>query len=397
MWTPVSHHSRPSSCEEGGGVDHDVCAKDGGCSNLERYFPEFMKEDLRKERARRDRIIQVLSKFHLDNGYVVERVLADYNAVYGHRKPRRGFRKSEYKSRLATAFAVCRQLILLGAPRPPRHVAILCGLSDAGALLKVDKLLNMNRRETKMELHKMPDADPNDYVDLICCSLYLPRKLACLARELMAASRIRWLMYGRNPTHIASAVLFSLMCKMGELSTKGREAAREQLLTELSVNAGCKAECITHIAELMPRYELTIGHEVKRDSPGRKLFRPLQRFKITRDDEEGWKLVRNNNKYYYHDLLYSIGVWASGSKTKIKHSFRMLSSSSLDTEKALVKRKNKDEEEEEEKKKEKRERRIGRTRLPTVSGHQRRGPERKCRRSLAGSKRARASTACTSN
>ncbi len=227
----------------------------------------------------------MLELFHLDNEYVRERVLEDYNRVYRDRPARRGFRKSEAKDRLALAFAVCRQLNRLGAPRPPSQVAAACGVEDPGSLLRAARLLNMTREEARSGLGDLPDALPGDYVDLLCGNLHLPRRLGCLARGLIEAARVRWLMYGRNPGHIAGGVLHSVLVKLGE-------SRPDELAGRIASVLDCQAGCILSISAILPGYDVVVC-----DNAGRP--------------------------HRYEDLLLSIGVWSLSCRTPMSCTFRV--------------------------------------------------------------------------
>ena len=240
-----------------------------------------------KEARRRAKVRDVLAVFHLDNSLTVEAVLADYKRVYCDRRPRKGFRKCEAKDRLALAFAVCRQLIRLGAPRPPTHVAAVCGVTDPGCLLKAGRMLNMSAEEMRRELHILPEAKPEDYVEVLCSSMHLPRRLACLARDLIESSRVRWLLYGRNPGHIAGGVLHSILTKLGESSP-------EELAIRIGDAVDCKPDCILSISRVMPAYDVNVSRE------------------------EG-----DSFAHRYEDLLFSLGIWSLSSNTGMSYSFKM--------------------------------------------------------------------------
>ena len=263
LWTPVSHHGL-----DGGGY----------------HGADGVVEEGAEDRGSRSKVTAVLETFHLDNQHVVERVLEDYRRVYRDRPAGKGFRKCEAKDRLALAFAVCRQLNRLGAPRPPAQVAAACGVEDPGSLLRVGKLLGMSREEVRSGLADLPDALPGDYVDLLCSNLHLPRRLGCLARSLLDTTRVRWLMYGRNPGHIAGGVLHSALVKLGE-------ARPGELAERIAAHLDCQPGCILAISGSMPRYEVEVC-----DNAGRP--------------------------HTYEDLLLSIGVWSWSCRTPMSCTFR---------------------------------------------------------------------------
>lgn len=274
VWTPVSHHGLGSSSDDlvvgGGGFGGG-----GGDGELEAL----------RDSGSRAKVSEVLELFHLDNEHVRERVLEDYKKVYRDRPARRGFRKSESKDRLALAFAVCRQLNRLGAPRPPAQVAAACGVEDPGSLLRVAKALNMSREEVRSGLGDLPDALPEDYVDLLCGNLHLPRRLGCLARSLIETARIRWLMYGRNPGVIAGGVLHSVLVKLGERRP-------EELSRRIAAVVDCHPASIQSISSLMPGYDVVVC-----DNGGRP--------------------------HSYEDLLLSIGVWSLSCRSPMNCTFRV--------------------------------------------------------------------------
>ena len=272
LWTPVSQHGL-------GAGDRVVDDGDGGSGGS----GGGVNEDDRDAGSRR-KVSEVLELFHLNNQHVRERTLEDYKAVYRDRPARRGFRKSEAKDRLALAFAVCRQLNRLGAPRPPAQVAAACGVEDPGSLLRVGKLLNMSREEIRSGLGDLPDALPEDYVDLLCANLHLPRRLGCLARSLMQTARVRWLMYGRNPGHIAGGTLHSALVKLGE-------SRPEELAARIAEALDCQPACILSISSSLPAYEVTVCDN-------------------------------NGRPHAYEDLLLSIGVWSLSCRTPMSCTFR---------------------------------------------------------------------------
>ncbi len=269
VWTPVSCH---------GLGDNGIIAATATTTTA---TDGELKEG---DSGSRSKVSAVLELFHLDNEHVIERVLRDYRRVYRDRPARRGFRKCEAKDRLALAFAVCRQLNRLGAPRSPAQVAAACGVEDAGSLLRAGKVLNMTKEEIRSGLGDLPDALPQDYVDLLCSNLHLPRRLGCLARSLLETTRVRWLMYGRNPGHIAGGVLHSALVKLGE-------ARPGELAEKIAAHLDCQPGCILAISGSMPRYEVEVC-----DNAGRP--------------------------HTYEDLLMSVGVWSWSCRTPMSCTFR---------------------------------------------------------------------------
>ncbi len=86
----------------------------------------------------------------MDSKDMVNRCQENFDRIYGLRRTRKGFRKSEFKENVAVAASILRQMVLLRMPRPPEHVATLCGLESASPLLRVDALLNFSKEEKVM-------------------------------------------------------------------------------------------------------------------------------------------------------------------------------------------------------------------------------------------------------
>jgi transcription initiation factor TFIIIB Brf1 subunit/transcription initiation factor TFIIB len=151
--------------------------------------------------------LDVLAVFHLDNQHVAERVLENYRIVYGGRAARRGFRKCEFKRRVAVAFSICNTLARLSVPRPPSYVARLCEVPTRPLLnlplhlrLSAEDLASLRRED-----YELAETKPQDYVDVACSHLGIPFSKAGEAR--CGAEEAEWVLHGRQPTVIAAAAI----------------------------------------------------------------------------------------------------------------------------------------------------------------------------------------------
>ncbi len=93
------------------------------------------------------KVQSVLEKFHMDSKDMVTRCHENFERIYGRRRTCKGFRKSKFKESVAVAASIVRQMVLLKMPRPPEHVASLCGLVNTSPLLRVDAVLNFSKEE----------------------------------------------------------------------------------------------------------------------------------------------------------------------------------------------------------------------------------------------------------
>ena len=164
----------------------------------------------------------MLAVFHLDNQHVFERVAANYGRIYGGRTPRPGFKKTEFKRRVAAAFAICNTLTRQQMPRPPSYVANLCEV-PCRALLNLPSALNLGPAELERlgeEDYELAEARPQEYIDAVCSQLGIPFSLAGEARQL--AEEAEWALHGRQPTVIAAACLQQSLADRGRLGVRIR-------------------------------------------------------------------------------------------------------------------------------------------------------------------------------
>ena len=154
----------------------------------------------------------VLALVHLDNDYVTERVSDNYEKLYGGRRARRGFKKTEEKQRLALAFAILNTLSRLRMPRPVEDVLVLCGVpakrENTRKLLSIKKTLDLTVQEMQgmqEEDYELQDSNPEDYVDVLCVRLDIP---FAVASEIHATiSKAHWKLYGKRPPVIIAAAI----------------------------------------------------------------------------------------------------------------------------------------------------------------------------------------------
>jgi hypothetical protein len=165
----------------------------------------------------RELITSVLAVFQLDNQHVSERVMENYDKVYGRRRTRLGFRKNEFKQRVACAFSICNTLARLQMPRPPEYVARLCEV-PCKSLLNLPAYLSLEHEELTQlhpEDYELEEGQPQDYIDVVCSNLGISFNTAGEARRV--AENARWILHGRHPTVIAAASLQVALTERGEL------------------------------------------------------------------------------------------------------------------------------------------------------------------------------------
>lgn len=203
-----------------------------------------------KDKRRRIKIRDILSIFYLDNENTVEKVLENYKAIYCSRQPRRGFKKSESKDRLALAVSICRQITFNGSARMPSEIADVCGVDRTSDLLNADKLLNLNIEERQKNLHQFIDAKPEDYSRLICANLELPRRMGRIAERFIKVIKMKKHFCGKKPQFIAGGVLYSLLVKLGHDSLHSCRILADYI--------DCTKSSILNISQKLPEYDLEI-------------------------------------------------------------------------------------------------------------------------------------------
>ena len=169
-----------------------------------------------RERHKRLLFEPILALFHLDNDFVLEHVVDNYEKIYGGRQARRGFKKTEEKQKLAVAFSILNALSRLHMPRPVEDVMVMCGVlpqkNNRRKLLDIKKTLDLSGEEVaqlRPEDYELQDADPEDYLDVACIHLGIPFAVASEIHLLIA--KAKWKLYGKKPTIInAAAILHTI-------------------------------------------------------------------------------------------------------------------------------------------------------------------------------------------
>ena len=156
--------------------------------------------------------MQLLSQFHMDNQYVVERVLRLYCFLYENRKKVGKIQGSPNRRKVAMSFSICKVLHREGMPRPVRHVAAVCGLPSQqhGRLLRAGRELKLQNRE-EQKAGEYTEAKAEDYVQTLCIHLGLPFALGQEAERVLQLDAVRWQLYGRRPHHLAGGVIERLL------------------------------------------------------------------------------------------------------------------------------------------------------------------------------------------
>lgn len=93
----------------------------------------------------KDQVQDILQMLHMDNEDTVHKCVDIFIHIYWIR--RRGFRRSEYKERVALAVSIIKQLVRQRMPRPPLHLAHLCGLTSLSPVLRPEVVLNFSAQE----------------------------------------------------------------------------------------------------------------------------------------------------------------------------------------------------------------------------------------------------------
>jgi hypothetical protein len=176
-------------------------------------FPRLDPPEAGRELSGERLVLDVLAVFHLDSQHVTERALENYRRVYGRRAARQGFRKCDFKRRVAAAFSVCNTLARLCLPRPPSYVAKLCGVPTR-PLLNLPLHLRLSAEELaslRREDYELAQTRPQDYVDVVCSHLGIPFSTAGQAR--CEAEEAEWALHGRQPTVIAAAAILRTLSR----------------------------------------------------------------------------------------------------------------------------------------------------------------------------------------
>ena len=194
----------------------------------------------------------VLDLFRLDTREVVREVYRCYWGIYGWREAKKrdeaedgggaeaeegggdgGGANSEHKRNLACAFAIANTLAKLGIPRPPEHVANLCGIDRVGELLQAPRKLNMSEKNMVHFPALWTEFDvegPEYYVDNVAISSGFTHNMCRDAFNLAAC--MRWKLHGKKPTVICATALFFVLRKHKLIKEKEME---EMILNQLGV------------------------------------------------------------------------------------------------------------------------------------------------------------------
>lgn len=159
---------------------------------------------------RQTEIRDLLAHFNMDSQSVVEEVTAQYNKIYGCRRERSGFKKTEARHRLALAFSITNVLAREGFPRPPEYVAQVCGLRETGAMLSAANKLALTEEEKarlNREEYELQEPEPYQYVDPLCAHLGIPFATSTRAQQILESEEVKWEVAAHKPTVVAAAAL----------------------------------------------------------------------------------------------------------------------------------------------------------------------------------------------
>ncbi len=183
---------------------------------------QLSAEERRRRRAR-ESIISYLSVFHMDSEEVVNAVLQNYWKIYGGRENgRKGFRKNDYKERVALGFSICNTLAREGIPRPPDYIARLCNVNRR-AFLNLPSILALDSEELgrlRRRDYELKESEAEDYIDTLCSFLGVPFHLA--GRIVETARKATEALHGCYPTVLAAASMQLELQREGLLETRVR-------------------------------------------------------------------------------------------------------------------------------------------------------------------------------
>ena len=166
-------------------------------------------------------------------------VSSNFARIYGKRRPRPGFRKTERKRRAALAFSLHNTLARGGAPRPVDDILALCQVeaADRKAVLDIGRYLNFGAEEYRSlpeSDYTYQEAEPDHYVDVVSAKLGLPFHVASLAHEKL--SEIRAELHGRKPLTVTASALALALTEKGLYDPRLERA--------LSLTARCQPRTI---------------------------------------------------------------------------------------------------------------------------------------------------------
>lgn len=88
----------------------------------------------------------MLEKLHMDSECVIRNCCDNFNVLYWLRCGKK-FRHSQFREDVALAISIYNHLVRLGVPRPPDHIAQLCGLEHSGDLYQITRILRISDSE----------------------------------------------------------------------------------------------------------------------------------------------------------------------------------------------------------------------------------------------------------
>jgi len=160
-----------------------------------------------------EKVLHILSKFHLDTDEVGRKVWEKYERIYENRKRRNEIHASENREKVALVYAICTVLNKERIPRPIGHIADLCGLSrhHLRRVLKIRETLNLG----KEVLEDYSDGRAEDYVNAVCAHLGIPFSVGQQAERMLERREIKWALFGHRPHLLAAAVIDSVLKARG--------------------------------------------------------------------------------------------------------------------------------------------------------------------------------------
>lgn len=171
-------------------------------------------ESLQNALIRRKTLISpILVQFHIISDTLLEQMASKYGEIYDNKE---GLVKTEHRQQLAIAFSVCDVLNKEGIPRPPSHIASVCGVKE-NQMINLAMSLDLPEEQYNKK-YVLTYASPHLYVDTICDYLEIPHKIALLVKE--EVKRIGWKNYGKKPETIVGGVIMKVLRTIGKLNTR---------------------------------------------------------------------------------------------------------------------------------------------------------------------------------
>lgn len=116
--------------------------------------------------------------------------------------------------RLACAFSIAQVLARHHTPRPPDHIAKICGLPGGRELLRIDKVLKLTEEEKERlgkENFELMVEEPEDYIEPLAVIARI--KFCFWSQMYNLACAVKWKLAGKKPRTIAAACMFFVMDK----------------------------------------------------------------------------------------------------------------------------------------------------------------------------------------